>query len=146
MSDQKSASGGHSPSQSGTDATPTMFEQLGGEEGIRTLVERFYDIMDVDTDLAELRATHGASLDQARQKLFWYLCGYFGGPQLYIERFGHPRLRARHLPFSIGIRERDQWLVCMGRAMQDCGYSHERVEQLLNIFFGIADWMRNRDG
>lgn len=123
-----------------------MFEQLGGQEGIRTLVERFYDIMDVDEDLAALRATHGATLDEARQKLFWYLCGYFGGPQLYIERFGHPRLRARHLPFSIGILERDQWLICMGRAMQDCGYPKERVEQLLNVFFGIADWMRNRDG
>lgn len=127
-------------------AAPTMFEVLGGEPGIRALVDRFYDTMDVDPDLAALRAVHGATLDQARDKLFWYLCGYFGGPQLYIERFGHPRLRARHLPYPIGIRERDQWLVCMGRAMQDLEYPPERVEQLLGVFFGVADWMRNRDG
>lgn len=125
---------------------PTLFETLGGEPGIRALVDRFYDTMDVDADLAALRAVHGADLDQARNKLFWYLCGYFGGPQLYIERFGHPRLRARHLPYSIGILERDQWLLCMGRAMQDLEYPPGRVEQLLNVFFGVADWMRNRDG
>lgn len=128
------------------EAAPTMFDVLGGEPGIRALVDRFYDTMDVDPDLAALRAVHGATLDQARDKLFWYLCGYFGGPQLYIERFGHPRLRARHLPYPIGIRERDQWLVCMGRAMQDLDYAPERVEQLLGVFFGVADWMRNRDG
>ena len=74
---------------------PSIFEILGGEPGIRSLVDCFYDLMEVDADLKRLREVHGASLDSARDKLFWYLCGYFGGPQLYIERFGHPRLRAR---------------------------------------------------
>lgn len=131
----------------GQSASPqaTIFEVLGGEPGIRALVERFYDIMDVDSDLNALRATHGTSLEPAREKLFLYLCGYFGGPQLYIERFGHPRLRARHLPFSIGVLERDQWLLCMARAMQDLGYPTELSDRLLEIFFGVADWMRNRD-
>lgn len=123
----------------------TIFEVLGGEPGIRALVERFYDIMDVDRDLNALRATHGTTLEPAREKLFLYLCGYFGGPQLYIERFGHPRLRARHLPFSIGVLERDQWLLCMARAMQDLKYPTELSDRLLEIFFGVADWMRNRD-
>ena len=109
--------------------TPTLFATLGAEPGIRALVDRFYDTMDVDADLAALRAVHGATLDQARDKLFWYLCGYFGGPQLYIERFGHPRLRARHLPYAIGILERDQWLLCMGRAMQDLEYPPARIEE-----------------
>lgn len=126
-------------------AADSVFILLGGEPGIRALVDRFYDVMDVDQDVTVLRAVHGPSLDQARDKLFWYLCGYFGGPQLYIERFGHPRLRARHLPYSIGIKERDQWLLCMARAMQDLGYSTERSDRLLEIFFGVADWMRNRD-
>lgn len=126
-------------------AADSVFILLGGELGIRALVDRFYDVMDVDQDLTVLRAVHGQSLDQARDKLFWYLCGYFGGPQLYIERFGHPRLRARHLPYSIGIKERDQWLLCMARAMQDLGYPTERSDRLLEIFFGVADWMRNRD-
>jgi hemoglobin len=102
--------------------------------------------MDVDTDLKLLRDVHGASLDQARDKLFWYLCGYFGGPQHYVERFGHPRLRARHLPFSIGIAERDQWLLCMGRAMRELDYPEPLLDRMLEIFFGVADWMRNRDG
>jgi hemoglobin len=102
--------------------------------------------MDIDEDLTILRQVHGASLDQARDKLSWYLCGYFGGPQHYIERFGHPRLRARHLPYSIGIVERDQWLLCMGRAMKDLSYDDALIERMLEIFFGVADWMRNKDG
>ncbi len=134
------------PPQQSLQDPVTLFDILGGEPGIRALVDRFYDIMDVDEDLALLRSTHAASLDQARDKLFWYLCGYFGGPQHYVERFGHPRLRARHLPFSIGVPERDQWLLCMGRAMQDLGYPQARIDKLLEIFFGVADWMRNRDG
>jgi len=128
-----------------TPAADSVFVLLGAEPGIRRLVDRFYDVMDIDQDLKVLRDVHGASLDQARDKLFWYLCGYFGGPQLYIERFGHPRLRARHLPYSIGIKERDQWLLCMARAMQDLDYPEERIARLLEIFFGVADWMRNRD-
>lgn len=123
-----------------------MFDILGGEPGIRALVDSFYDVMDVDSDLKLLRDVHGSSLTQARDKLFWYLCGYFGGPQHYIERFGHPRLRARHLPFSIGIAERDQWLLCMARAMKEMEYPEPLMDRMLEIFFGVADWMRNREG
>lgn len=128
------------------DHTRSIFEQLGGEPGVRALVERFYDLMDVDADLADLRAAHGPSLDNARDRLFWFLCGYFGGPDHYIERFGHPRLRARHLPFAIGTRERDQWVVCMGRAMADQGLEQALMDRLLHSFYGTADWMRNREG
>ncbi|ALM81998.1 group II truncated hemoglobin [Bordetella sp. N] len=128
------------------DHTRSIFEQLGGEPGVRALVDRFYDLMDVDTDLADLRAAHGPSLDNARDRLFWFLCGFFGGPDHYIERFGHPRLRARHLPFSIGTRERDQWVVCMGRAMADQGLEQALMDRLLHSFYGTADWMRNREG
>jgi Truncated hemoglobins len=88
----------------------TAFEWLGGEDKVRALVERFYDLMDLEPAYAELRAVHGSDLDGARQKLFWFLCGWLGGPAHYTERFGHPRLRARHLPFAIGIKERDQWV------------------------------------
>ncbi|MBV7482303.1 group II truncated hemoglobin [Bordetella sp. BOR01] len=123
----------------------TLHETLGGDAAIRALVDRFYDLMDLEPDLAALRAAHGPSLDSARDKLFLFLCGYFGGPNYYIERYGHPRLRARHLPFSIGRVERDQWLACMGRAMQDQGLAPELVERLLASFYGVADWMRNRE-
>jgi hemoglobin len=128
------------------DTSKTLFELLGGEPAIRALVERFYDLMDMETDFAELRAVHGPSLDNAREKLFLFLCGYFGGPNYYIEQFGHPRLRARHLPFPIGEIERDQWVACMGRAMQDQGIPQPILDRILHSFFGVADWMRNREG
>lgn len=126
--------------------TGSLFDAMGGEAGIRALVDRFYDLMDLEPDLQALRATHGPSLDQARDRLFWFLCGYAGGPNHYIERFGHPRLRARHLPFSIGRAERDQWVVCMGRAMQDQDFPESLMDKMLESFYGIADWMRNREG
>lgn len=122
----------------------SAFDLIGGEEGVRALVERFYDLMDLDEDLAELRATHGPSLDNARDRLFWFLCGWLGGPDHYVERFGHPRLRMRHMPFAIGTLERDQWLVCMGRAMQDVGVDPGLFERLMASFFNTADWMRNQ--
>lgn len=128
------------------DTTRTIFEQVGGEEGVQALVDRFYDLMEMEPDLAELRALHGPSLDNARQRLFWFLCGYFGGPDHYVERFGHPRLRARHLPFSIGTQARDQWVICMGRAMLDQGLPEPLRDRLLQTFYGTADWMRNREG
>ncbi|PWW47749.1 group II truncated hemoglobin [Melaminivora alkalimesophila] len=126
-------------------ATPaTAYEWLGGEAAVRRLVDRFYDLMDLEPGYAELRATHGSTLDSARDKLFWFLCGWLGGPDHYQERFGHPRLRARHLPFSIGIRERDQWVACMDQAMDEVGVPEALRERLNESFMGTADWMRNR--
>lgn len=122
------------------------FDLLGGEPAVRALVDRFYDLMDLEPDYAALRAVHGSTLDDARDKLFWFLCGWLGGPQHYIERFGHPRLRARHLPFPIGIRERDQWLACMSQAMREREVDPLLAERLAQAFFGTADWMRNKGG
>ena len=90
--------------------------------------------------------THGSTLDDARDKLFWFLCGWLGGPDHYQERFGHPRLRMRHMPFSIGITERDQWLACMDQAMGDTGVDAELRTRLNASFYKTADWMRNRGG
>lgn len=128
------------------DGGATPFERLGGEPAVRALVDRFYDLMDLEPAYAELRAVHGTSLDSARDKLFWFLCGWLGGPQHYVERFGHPRLRARHLPFPIGIRERDQWLACMNQAMREREVDPALAERLAQAFFGTADWMRNKGG
>ena len=127
-------------------AAVTPFELLGGEPAVRALVERFYDLMDLEPAYAELRAAHGRTLDEARDKLHWFLSGWLGGPDLYIERFGHPRLRARHLPFSIGETERDQWVACMDQAMGDVGIDPELHQRLNQSFFQTADWMRNRHG
>ena len=107
------------------------------------LAERFYDLMDLEPAYAALRAAHGNTLAQARQKLFWYLCGWLGGPQHYTERFGHPRLRARHMPFVIGNTERDQWLACMDQAMQETDVPDDLRLRLGGAFFQTADWMRN---
>ena len=124
----------------------SAFELLGGEPAVRALVDRFYDLMDLEPAYAALRAVHGSTLDDARDKLFWFLCGWLGGPQHYVERFGHPRLRARHLPFPIGIRERDQWLACMSQAMREREVDPALAERLAQAFFGTADWMRNKGG
>lgn len=124
----------------------SAFELLGGEPVVRALVDRFYDLMDLEPAYAALRAVHGSTLDDARDKLFWFLCGWLGGPQHYVERFGHPRLRARHLPFPIGIRERDQWLACMSQAMREREVDPVLAERLAQAFFGTADWMRNKGG
>ncbi len=124
----------------------TPFERLGGEPAVRALVERFYDLMDLEPGYAVVRGTHGSTLDDARQKLFWFLCGWLGGPDHYVERFGHPRLRMRHLPFSIGIQERDEWLACMDQAMHETSVDPALRERLNRSFFQTADWMRNRGG
>jgi len=122
----------------------TPFELIGGEPSVRALVERFYDLMELEPGYAVLRGVHGPDLASARDKLFWFLCGWLGGPQHFVERFGHPRLRARHMPFKIGIQERDQWLACMDQAMTDVKLEAGLREQLLKSFFQTADWMRNQ--
>lgn len=123
----------------------TPFQWIGGEARVRVLVDRFYDLMDLEPGFRVLRASHGSTLDSAREKLFWFLCGWLGGPEYYQERFGHPRLRMRHMPFSIGIEERDQWLACMDRAMAETQVDPQLRERLNRSFFQTADWMRNRD-
>jgi len=127
-------------------AHATPFEWIGGEEKVKALVERFYDLMDLEPKYAALRASHGTELERARQNLFWFLCGWLGGPQYYTDRFGHPRLRMRHMPFRIGILERDQWLACMDQAMGEVGVEETLRARLRESFHQTADWMRNTHG
>ncbi len=121
----------------------TAFDWVGGEVAVRQLVDRFYDLMDLEAGYADLRAVHPPTLDGSRDKLHWFLCGWLGGPDHYIERFGHPRLRARHMPYKIGIRERDQWMNCMRQAMLECELDPALRERLDAAFMNTADWMRN---
>ena len=108
------------PSSSAPSPAPaTVFDWVGGEAAVRALVDRFYDLMDLEPAYAGIRALHPDDLDGSRDKLFWFLCGWMGGPSHYTDRFGHPRLRARHLPYAIGLAERDQWMACMQQAMAD---------------------------
>ena len=125
----------------------TFYELLGGENGgtekLRQLVETFYDIMDTDPKAAPIRALHPADLTSSREKLFMFLTGWTGGPQLYIERYGHPRLRQRHMSISIGESERDQWMYCMIGAMHQMNLDEKLLQKLANQLYGVADFMRN---
>ncbi|MEY4712772.1 MAG: hypothetical protein RIS88_2222 [Pseudomonadota bacterium] len=125
---------------------PNPYDLIGGEPVVRALVDRFYDLMDLEPGYAALRAAHGSELVGARQKLFMFLSGWLGGPSLYIDQFGHPRLRMRHMPFSIGIPERDQWVACMDQAMGEVGIEPKMRARLKASFMQTADWMRNRAG
>lgn len=121
------------------------YERIGGEVTVRKLVDRFYDLMDELQEAKDIRLIHAPDLSDAREKLFMFLSGWLGGPQLYTNKFGHPRLRQRHMPFPIGVKERDQWMLCMTRAMQDVELDKTIQEELTAAFFKTADFMRNKD-
>jgi hemoglobin len=122
----------------------SLYEMLGGEQGLHSLVNRFYEIMDSSPEAAKIRSFHARSLKRSREKLFMFLSGWSGGPQLYVQKFGHPGLRMRHMPFPIGSVERDQWLWCMNKALDEGGYDPRVVEFLKVRFAEVADFMRNQ--
>lgn len=125
---------------------PSHFERLGGEEVIRKLVDHFYDLMDSVPEYYGIRKLHPQDLSGSRQKLFMFLTGWMGGPPLYETAFGHPMLRARHLPFPVGNAERDQWMACMQQAMQEIGIDERTRAELTQSFKRTADHMRNKEG
>ena len=122
----------------------TPYTMLGGEAGVRRLVDRFYDYMEGEQQAREVRAMHARSLKGSREKLFLFLSGWLGGPDLYVQKFGHPRLRARHLPFAIDSKMRDQWMHCMKLALADTPMEDVLREKLLGAFAATADHMRNQ--
>jgi len=128
-----------------TTTPKTPYELLGGAEGLRTLVERFYQLMDTLPEAARIRALHPADLRGSTDKLYKFLSGWLGGPPLYMEEFGHPMLRARHLPFPIEAADRDAWLLCMKRALDEVKLDPLARMQLDQAFYKTADHMRNRD-
>ena len=135
-----------SDTDSNTNTTATHFDLVGGAAGVRALVDRFYDLMDTAPEAANVRALHATSLKVSRDKLDLFLTGWLGGPPVYVERFGHPRLRMRHFPFAIGKQERDEWLWCMDTALAEHDMPDEVRVQLTERFHALADHMRNQDG
>jgi hemoglobin len=125
-------------------STPTPFELLGGDAGVRRLVDRFYDLVDSAPEASTIRKLHATSLKVSRDKLHLYLTTWTGGPPVYTDKYGHPRLRVRHFPFSIGSRERDEWLWCMDQALNEHDMPDELREHLREKLHGLADHMRNR--
>ena len=125
--------------------TESLYEKLGKEEGLKCLVDRFYRIMDTRADVQIIRQMHPTDLAQSREKLFFFLSGWTGGPDLFVQKYGHPRLRMRHFPFKIGEKERDQWMSCMVQALHEGGLSEPALKELSEAFFSIANHMRNSD-
>ncbi|WP_300336860.1 group II truncated hemoglobin [Accumulibacter sp.] len=123
---------------------PTPYQLIGGEASVASLCARFYELMNTVPQFATIRALHPADLCASRDKLFMFLSGWLGGPDLYVENIGHPMLRRRHLPFAIGEAERDQWVACMLLAMESIGVEEALRQKLLLSFFNTADFMRNQ--
>jgi hemoglobin len=123
---------------------PTHYERIGGAEKVRALVLRFYQLMDELPETHGIRKLHPPSLQGSEEKLFEFLSGWMGGPQLYVEKHGHPMLRKRHLPFPISEAERDQWLLCMKQALQDVVEEAKLRDELNAAFAKVAEHMRNR--
>ncbi len=122
----------------------TPFALIGGEAALRRLVRRFYELMDTLPEAYGIRKLHQADLSSAEDKLFMFLCGWLGGPQLYVEKHGHPRLRARHLPFAIGSDEAAQWMLCMRQAMAEVVTDEALRGRLEKALDDLALHMRNR--
>ncbi len=121
--------------------TPYML--LGGEEEVRRLVDRFYELMDNLPEAWDVRKIHQADLSCARDKLFKYLSGWLGGPSLYITEYGQAKLERSHASYNIGVRESDQWLFCMNQAMQDLNINEELREHLNHDFITTVELIRN---
>lgn len=123
----------------------TPYELLGGEDGVRRLCEAFYDCMEQLPEAADIRRMHGEDLSGIRQKLFEFLSGWLGGPHLYAQKYGSICMTGPHRPFAIGPKERDQWLLCMDRALEQIGASEEVKAMLKQPLQAIADMIRNRE-
>ncbi|WP_115716922.1 group II truncated hemoglobin [Gallaecimonas mangrovi] len=122
----------------------TPYQLLGGEKAVRQLANRFYDIMATDPKAAELLAIHPQPMDSIRQRFFEFLSGWLGGPGLFEQKYGHPRLRARHLSFTVNASLRDQWMYCMEKALADEVKNPQLRKSLYNAFAPLATHMINQ--
>ncbi|MBL1262291.1 group II truncated hemoglobin [Methylomicrobium sp. RS1] len=125
--------------------TLTPYAAIGGEQAIRSLVDRFYFYMDILPEAQGIRAMHQPNLASAKDKLFKFMSGWLGGPNLYIEEFGHPMLRARHFPFAIGEAERDQWMLCMNKALAEMTLDPQLRTNMQEALQHLATHMINQE-
>lgn len=126
-----------------TGNTVTLYEAVGGEETIRRLVRRFYELMDTLPEAKACRAVHPPSLEGSEEKLFEYLTGWLGGPQLYMAKYGHPMLRRRHFVAPIGPAERDGWLLCFETALAETVENPNLRDTILEPVRRLAMHMQN---
>lgn len=125
--------------------TITLYEAIGGDDTIRRLSHRFYELMDTMPEAARCRAVHPPSLQGSEAKLYDYLTGYLGGPPVYVEKHGHPRLRSRHFAAAIGPQERDEWILCFRRAMDDTIENPKLREIIWGPIERLAFHMQNKE-
>ena len=128
-----------------TEVTQTPYEALGGEAGVKRLVQRFYTLMDTLPEADTVRQMHPESLAGSAEMLFEYLSGWFGGPSLYIAKKGHPRLRMRHAPYAVGTVVRDEWMLCMQQALTEQVSDVAFQARLIDTFAQMANHMVNTD-
>ena len=126
------------PSQS------NAYDLIGGEKTIRAIAREFYNKMGNSEETHGLLAMHRAPIAESEQKLYEFLSGWLGGPQLYQQKYGHPALRARHMPFAINEAMRDQWLFCMKHAIAVTVEKAEHQAAILEAISTLADHMRNQ--
>ena len=119
------------------------YQQLGGDAAVRKLVDRFYDLMDENADAETIRKMHPDDLTESRSKLYEFLSGFLGGPPLYHQNRGHPKLRMRHLPFQIDEPARDAWLACMNQSLSELTDDKLLLMQLKSSFYKTAHHMIN---
>jgi len=122
----------------------TAYQVIGEAAGIARLVERFYLIMDTDPRAQAVRAVHGPSLKEASEKLQDFLSGWLGGPPQFMLKYGHPRMRMRHMNFAIGEKEKEEWLYCMNKAMEEVGLPPELIANLQGPFHDLAEKIKNK--
>ena len=127
------------------DLALTPYAQLGGEAGVRSLVHRFYALMDELPEAYAVRQLHPESLAVSETSLFEFLSGWFGGPALYIAKKGHPRLRMRHANYVVGPLVRDEWMLCMTQALTEQVADLGFRTHLIETFSQMADHMVNSD-
>lgn len=126
-------------------AEQSIYTRLGGEPVLREFVDHLYDFMDYFPAVEPLRKMHSADLSVARERLFMFLSGMLGGPPLYMEAFGHPRLRQKHMHLKIGNKEKDQWLLCAHNAANQLAITTETREDLMMEITLMADHLRNQE-
>ncbi len=121
-----------------------LFNSIGGEESVHQLVNAFYDIMDTTPSVSALRAIHSEDLTQARHRFYLFMVGWLGGPPLFEQQFGHPRLRQRHLPFKVDQSMVSQWLYCMNKALENTVENPKHRELIYQRLSQLAYHMINQ--
>jgi hemoglobin len=126
---------------------PSLYDLIGGEAALRNLVETFYDIVEFEPEGKVLHVLHlrGHGVAHSRIEQLNFLSGFFGGPRLYLEKYGQASVREMHAHVGIDAEARDAWLKCMSMAIDRVGFSAELKERMMGPFTRVATMLVNED-